>query len=113
MVVGADVDVVVGADVDVVRTAFFTTEVEAGTLTSSVPPPHPAATRTPTTSKPATVLMPPILPQGRDRRSGSVPDQQDSQKGLVAVLGLWVRPLGPAHKTETDLVAHRSGCPRW
>jgi hypothetical protein len=50
--------VVLGADVDVVRTAFFTTEVVAGALTSSEPPPHPEATRATTSSRPATVLMP-------------------------------------------------------
>jgi hypothetical protein len=42
----------------VVRTAFFTRDVEAGTLTSSEPPPHPEATRATETSRPATVFMP-------------------------------------------------------
>jgi len=62
VVVGASVVVVVaGANVDVVRTVFFTRDVEAGTLTSSEPPPHDAATRTPITSRPAAVFMPRIL----------------------------------------------------
>ena len=48
-----------GADVDVVRTAFLTKDVVAGTLTSPEPPPHPAATNTPTTSRPVSRLQNP------------------------------------------------------
>ena len=56
---------VAGADVDVVRTAFFTKDVEAGTLTSPVPPPHPKATRATATSRPATVFMPKVCHNDR------------------------------------------------
>ena len=66
-----------GADVDVGRGEFFTEDVEAGTLTSSEPPPHPEATRTPTTSNPDSRLrnperqnprrMPPVV-HGQGKR---------------------------------------------
>ena len=40
------------------------------------------------------------------------PDQQDSQKGLVAVLALWVRPLENVIKANW-LVGWVYGCAPW
>ena len=84
--VSACVVVAAGADVDVGRAAFLARGVVAGSLTSSEPPPHDAATRTPTTRRPAAIFMLEYCHRGRIAAQGVSPDQQDSQKSLQAVV---------------------------